>query len=290
MSFKNLKRDSNKFDKLVDEAAKLTNKKSYSDDRMWKPTVDKVGNGFAEIRFLPAPEGEELPWVQYFDHFFKGPTGLYYVERSLTTLGEPDPLGEYNSVLWNQSEEKDSPGRKQARNQKRKLNYVSNIEVIKDPDHPENEGKQFLYQYGKKIFDKIMDKMQPEFDDEEAINPFDFWAGANFKLKIRQVDGFRNYDKCEFGAVAVHNEDDAELEKIYDNLYSLTEFNDPKHYKSYGELKTKMNSVLGLRAVSAENEVESTPPPAVKEVAQSPVEEDDDDDIMASFSRLANED
>jgi len=247
MSFADLKRSSSKsFDKINQELSKLNQKSSYGKDdgRYWKPTVDKVGNGYAEIRFLPPKEGEDLPWVMIWDHGFQGPNGLWYIENSLTTLGQDDPVSEYNSKLWNSTSDDDGPERKQARQQKRRLSYYSNIYVVKDASNPENEGKVFIYKYGKKIFDKIKDVMHPEFEDEEAMNPFDFWSGASFKLKIRQVEGYRNYDKSEFDSPSPLLADDADLEGVYEQLHSLSDIVDPKNFKSYTDLKTKMLKVL----------------------------------------------
>ena len=195
MSFANLKKNRDQISKLLQAAEAVggsTEKKSYEDNRFWKPTVDKVGNGYAVIRFLPAAECNDLPWARYGDHGFKGPTGLWYIERSLTSTGQQDPVGELNSKLWNSGIDAD---KEIARDRKRRLHYVSNVMVVNDPANPANEGKVFMYQYGKKIFDKIMDLMQPTFADEKPVNPFDFWEGADFKLKIRQVEGYRNYDK-----------------------------------------------------------------------------------------------
>ena len=202
MSFANLKRNRDQISNLLQAAEAVggsTEKKSYTDERMWKPTVDKAGNGYAVIRFLPAGEGVDVPWARYWDHGFKGPQGQWYIEKSLTSIGLNDPVGEMNSLLWNSGIEADKD---KARTQKRRLHYVSNILVVSDPGNPANEGKVFMYQYGKKIFDKIMDMMQPQFQDEEPVNPFDFWEGANFKLKIRQVEGYRNYDKSEFASTS----------------------------------------------------------------------------------------
>ena len=194
MSFANLKSNRDQIAKLIQAADQAGGgeKKSYADDRIWKPTVDKAGNGYAVLRFLPSGEGQELPWVRYWDHGFKGPTGLWYIENSLTSIGQPDPVGELNSRLWNSGVESDKD---KARDQKRRLHYVVNMLVLQDPSNPTNEGKVFLYKFGKKIFDKIMDSMQPEFADESPVNPFDFWEGADFKLKIRNVEGYRKYDK-----------------------------------------------------------------------------------------------
>ena len=302
MSFANLKRNKNKIDQLV-AAAEATgggsSNNKYEDTRFWKPTVDKANNGYAVIRFLPAAEGNDLPWNRYWDHGFKGPTGRWYIEKSLTSIGQNDPVGELNSRLWNSGIEAD---KQKARNQKRRLHYVSNVMVVSDPANPDNEGKVFLYQYGKKIFDKLMDAMQPEFADEEPVNPFDFWNGANFKLKIRDVEGYRNYDKSEFSAPSALNDDDAELEKIYNGLYDLREFTDASQYKSYDELKAKLMSVLGEEANAGAPKIDDeiklgneTPAPSMKESTPSTIEEtissnDDEDDLMAHFSQLLDDD
>jgi len=310
MGFSNLKKNRGRnIDKLVQEAEKINSgggdgqKNKYGDDRVWKPSVDKSGNGYAVIRFLPAPDGEELPWVRYWDHGFKGPTGLWYIERSLTSVGKTDPVSEMNSLLWNSGREED---KQTARERKRRLHYVSNIYVVKDPANPENEGKVFLYQYGKKIFDKIMDMMQPQFEDEDPVDPFDFWEGADFKLKIRNVEGYRNYDKSEFASqAALLGGDDEELEGVYNRMYSLKEFNDEKNYKSYDELKAKLHRVLGEGSEdtlttaesisldetssapsfkSSEPEVDAPTPKADND------DDDDDDDTLSYFAKLAAQD
>ena len=234
--------------KLVTAAEKLVNggAKSYEDNRFWAPIIDKSGNGYSIIRFLPAPAGEDLPWIRYWDHGFKGSTGRWYIENSLTSIGQTDPIGELNSKLWNTGRDED---KEIARLRKRRLHYVSNILVISDPANPANEGKVFLYKYGKKIFNKCNDIMQPQFKDEEPVNPFDFWTGANFKLKIRNFEGYRNYDKSEFDKPSsLYGADDKRLEEVYEKLYSLKEFLDPKNYKSYAELTQKLNQVLGSGA------------------------------------------
>jgi hypothetical protein len=295
MSFENLKRNRDQISKLVQAAEKVNgggDKKSYSDDRIWKPTVDKAGNGYAVLRFLPAAEGQELPWVRYWDHGFKGPTGLWYIENSLTSIGKDDPVGELNSRLWNSGIESDKD---RARDQKRRLHYVANVLVVSDPSAPQNEGKVFLYKFGKKIFDKIMDLMQPSFQDEEPINPFDFWEGAEFKLKIRNVEGYRNYDKSEFGGKSeLYDADEAKLETVYNSLHDLSEFTDPKNYKTYDELKTKLARVLGEAVEGGAPTVkemvqmnEPDPAPAMPSAEQ--VVADDDDDTMSYFAKLANE-
>ena len=243
MSLAALKKQSD-FSSLIDEYNKQTtpqDTKSFDDERIWKPELDKSGNGYAVIRFLPAPEGEDIPWQRMFSHSFQGPGG-WYIENSLTTINKNDPVGEANRRLWNSGSEAD---KETARRQKRKLSYFTNIYVVADPKHPENEGKVFLYKFGKKIFDKIMEAMQPQFDDEQAINPFDLWKGANFKLKIRKVDGFWNYDKSEFEAVAQLLPSDEELEKVYQSEYPLKPFHEESNFKSYAELKEKMERVLG---------------------------------------------
>jgi len=300
MSFENLKRNRDQISKLVSAAEQVNGggeKKSYGDDRIWKPTVDKAGNGYAVLRFLPAPEGEDLPWVRYWDHGFKGPTGMWYIENSLTSIGQTDPVGELNSRLWNSGIEADKD---RARDQKRRLHYVVNVLVVSDPGNPDNEGKVFLYKFGKKIFDKLNEAMNPEFEDESPMNPFDFWAGADFKLKIRNVEGYRNYDKSEFDSPRPLSEDDDELEKIWKSQYSLQELVDPKNFKSYDELKAKMNRVLGLDGGSAggtmstADEVEFTEAPKPEAAAApafaSAATDDDDDDSMSFFEKLAADD
>ena len=252
MSFAELKKNrGSSITQLAEAAEKVAEgKKNYADERFWAPTVDKAGNGYAVIRFLPAPEGELLPWVRYWDHGFKGPTGRWYIENSLTSIGKDDPVGEVNGKLWNSGVESD---KEKARSQKRRLHYVANILVISDPANPANDGKHFLFKFGKKIFDKIVDRMQPEFKDEEPVNPFDMWAGADFKLKIRNVEGYRNYDKSEFAAASpLLGGDDKKLEAIYKGLHKLADFIDPKNYKSYDELKKKLSEVLGDAALTAE--------------------------------------
>lgn len=299
MSFANLKRNRDQISKLVQAAEKVgggsTEQKSYEDDRIWKPTVDKAGNGYAVFRFLPAAEGQDLPWVRYWDHGFKGPTGLWYIENSLTSIGQTDPVGELNSKLWNSGLESD---KEVARAQKRRLHYVANIYVVSDPGNPENEGKVKIFKFGKKIFDKIMDVMQPEFADEQPVNPFDFWDGADFKLKIRNVEGYRNYDKSEFAAPnPLLNGDEGKLEAIYDSMHNLGEFTDPKNYKSYAELKAKLMRVLGQEAemgaptIQQErvmNEPAAAPQP--KAVATAADMDDDDEDTMSYFAKLAQDD
>lgn len=306
MSFANLKSKSMDVTKLVSAANEMngggTEKKSYGDDRFWKPTVDEGGNGYAVVRFLPAAEGQELPWVRYWDHFFKGPSGQWYIEKSLTTIGQNDPVSELNSRLWNSGIEDDKDT---ARKQKRRLHYVSNILVVQDPSNPANNGKVFLYDFGKKIFDKIMDKMQPEFPGEEPVVPFDFWNGADFQLKIRNVAGYRNYDKSEFKAPsALYEADEVKLEATYNQMFDLGEFTAPTSFKPYDELKGRLEVVLGTavgaNAVAAtanvsqtaeENVGRSAPEP---EIVSSPApavgKEDDEDDTLSYFAKMAQED
>ena len=304
MSFEALKRNRDQISKLVSaaEAVGGGEKKSYDDERIWKPTVDKAGNGYAVLRFLPAAAGEDLPWVRYWDHGFKGPTGQWYIENSLTSIGQPDPVGELNSRLWNSGHDED---KERARAQKRRLHYVVNALVVEDPSAPHNVGRVVLYKFGKKIFDKIMDVMQPQFADETPINPFDFWDGADFKLKIRQVEGYRNYDKSEFASKSsLYDGDETKLEEIYTKIHALSEFNDPKNYKSYDELKAKLSRVLGedvgfgAGAPSmAQEKMMHTPTPAPEPVSMAaPVTAeqmssgDEVDDTMSYFAKLANDD
>lgn len=308
MSFADLKRnrvsDIARLTAQAEKAAGGGGEKSYTDDRLWSPTVDKAGNGYAVIRFLPAGSGEDLPWVRYWDHGFKGPTGRWYIENSLTSIGKNDPVSEINTTLWNSGREED---KEIARARKRRLHYVSNILVISDPANPANDGKVFLFKYGKKIFDKILDKMQPQFQDEKPIDPFNFWEGCNFKLKIVNVEGYRNYDKSQFDSVTpLFNGDEAKLEAVYNQLHPLKEFLDPKNYKTYEELKKKLHEVLGeeglvlptAEAVKLDEKAEapkikaaaapsfasaSTPTPANAAV------DDDEGDTLSYFAKLAKE-
>ena len=293
MSLDKLK-STNNLDKLL-SAVKEDNKdpsekKSYVDERLWKPELDTSGNGYAVIRFLPAIEGEDLPWVKLFSHAFQGPTGQWYIENSRTTLGRgdvgKDPVSEYNTSLWNSGVETD---KEIARKQKRKLSYYSNIYVVSDSKNPENEGKVFLFRYGKKIFDKLMAAMQPEFEDESPINPFDFWKGANFKLKIRKVDGYWNYDKSEFEAPSAILDDDSAIERIWKEQYSLADFTAPSNFKSYEELKTRLDAVLSGKQVVSNQTVEDEPI-AQPKVDTKPVESKqvEDEDTMDYFNKLAN--
>ncbi len=308
MSFADLKRKSqNSFATLTKELEK-TNSNSSGDERLWKPSVDTAGNGFAIIRFLPAPDGEEVPWAKLYSHAFQGPGG-WYIENSLTTNGGKDPVGNVNRRLWNSGSDAD---KETARKQKRKLSYYTNIYVVKDSANPENEGQVKLYKFGKKIFDKIMAAMQPEFEDETPINPFDMWEGANFKLKITNVAGYWNYDKSEFAAPTALAADDSQLEAIWKSEHSLDAFTAKENFKSYEELEERLNLVLGVtqtpqvarqkvtRTLDEELENESdgrgsfTPDFASRKeekvaVAASPATEDEDD-ALSYFARLAEED
>lgn len=264
-----------------------------SDDRFWSPTVDKAGNGYAVIRFLPAPPDEDVPFIRMFDHGFQGPGG-WYIENSLTTLGKNDPVSEYNSKLWNSGIE---ANKEIARKQKRRLHFISNIYVVQDSGNPDNEGKVFLFKYGKKIFDKLNEAMNPQFADEEAVNPFDLWAGANFKLKIRNVEGYRNYDKSEFDKAGPLLDDDSDLEKVWKSEHSLQAFLEPSNFKSYDELKAKLMKVLdendstsrGSKAVDEELPWDEAPAPKQKEKAAPKIsaDDDEDDESLEFFKSLA---
>ena len=296
MSFENLKSArGSSIDKLVKAAEAVstpkTDNSSYEDNRLWKPTRDKAGNGYAVIRFLPAKEGEDLPWVRYWDHGFKGPNGLWYIEKSLTSINQPDPVSEVNTQLWNTGRDEDKA---LARERKRRLHYVSNILVINDPENPQNNGQVKLYQFGKRIFDKIMDAMQPQYADESPVNPYDFWEGADFKIKIRKVDGWTNYDASEFSPVSsLHNGDDTMLEGTYGKIYGLSEFTDPSNFKSYDELKAKLNRVLGVSAGVSAPEPVVAATMAAPEIETAPVSEpestSEEDDTMSYFAKLAND-
>ena len=301
MDFENLKNSQSNFDKLTkqieanlnpEDNAKTKNK--YQDDRLWKPELDKTGNGYAVIRFLPAPQKEEMPWARVWSHAFQGPGG-WYIENSLTTLGQKDPVSEENTILWNSGVDSD---KEIARKRKRKLSYYSNIYVVSDPKHPENEGKVFLFKFGKKIFDKITEAMQPAFEDEKPINPFDFWTGANFKLKIRKVDGFWNYDKSEFEAVSPITTDDEVIKGIWNKQYPLKAFLEAANFKSYDELKEKFNRVVaGSKNTETASEIDLPPttsraaatPSAPASVQSNEASSVEDDDTLSYFSKLAED-
>ena len=301
MSFASLKKASqagNTFEKLTREIEKINQPQQVgADERLWKPELDKAGNGYAVIRFLPSPDGEDMPWAKIWSHSFKGPGGQWYIENSLTTLGKDDPVSELNRELWNSGRDADKAT---ARTQKRKLSYYSNIYVVSDPVHPENEGKVFLYKYGKKIFDKLVEAMQPAFADETPLDPFNLWEGADFKLKIRKVDGYWNYDKSEFAAPAtLGGLEDQALEDIWKKSYSLNEFEAAKNFKTYEQLQARLNLVLGTRpapVVVDESQEQVKPDNWGKEVtdfrekavAASPVA--DEGNTLSYFQSLAEED
>ena len=300
MSFSNLKKQSSLGSltaKLVSQVEKMNKGSNGVDDRLWKPEVDKAGNGYAVIRFLPAPDGEDLPWSKLYTHAFQA-SGGWYIENSLTTLGQKDPVSEYNSQLWNSGVDSD---KEVARKQKRKLSYYSNVYVVKDPSNPANEGKVFLFRYGKKIFDKITAAMQPEFEDEQAINPFDFWAGANFKIKIKKVAGYWNYDSSEFAAPAPLLDDDDAMEAIWKQEYSVAELVAPDQFKSYEDLKKRLDYVLGLTVApkrrDPEVENEETTLGELEDLSEgrTPVDttpssvntDEDEEDALSYFAKLA---
>ena len=298
MSFKDLKKQSKLGSltaKLVKEVEKMNNNGASGDERTWKLDVDKSGNGYAVIRFLPAPEGEDLPFVKLYSHAFQGPGG-WYIENSLTSLGQKDPVSEYNTQLWNNGTD---AGKETARKQKRKLTYMSNIYVVKDPANPENEGKVFLFKYGKKIFDKLTAAMQPEFEDEEAIDPFDFWQGANFKLKAKNVAGYRNYDSSEFAAVSPLLDDDDALEALWKKQFSLAEIVSTDQFKSYEDLKKRLEYVLGSKRPAQDpdvfdedndrGEAEELVTAAVSTPPTTSTVDKDEDDALSYFAKLAEE-
>jgi len=304
MGFADLKKQSklgSLTEKLVKEVEKMNNSGNSSDDRVWKLECDKSGNGYAVIRFLPAPDGEDLPFVKVYSHAFQGPGG-WLIDSCLTTLNQKCPVCEHNSGLWNSGMDSN---KEVARKQKRKLTYVSNIYVVKDPTNPENEGKVFLFKYGKKIFDKLTEAMQPEFEDETPIDPFDFWKGANFKLKAKNVAGYRNYDSSEFASQSALLNDDDAMEAIWKKQYSLAEFVAPDQFKSYEEMKKRLESVLGGKTARVDSEVEDEddyrgPAPSLTEDLRSELNnlkptrsvavDDDDDDALSYFAKLASDD
>lgn len=305
MDLSTLKKKRFDIDKLVQAAQESgggDNKKSGQDERIWKPTVDKSGNGYAVVRFLPSPSDDGMPWVRYWDHGFKGPTGKWYIEKSLTSIGQQDPLGEMNSRLWNSGSDDD---KETVRQRKRRLHYVTNILVVSDPANPANEGKVFMYQFGKKIFDKIMDLMQPQFPGEEPVNPFDLWEGADFQLKIRNVEGYRNYDRSEFKSPSeLFDGDENQLQAVLNQVHDINEFVDPKNYKTYDQLQTKLMEVLGESAprttkeeVAMDTQQAAPQPAAVAPEPEIPATaaevsdaSEDEDDTLSYFQKLANAD
>jgi hypothetical protein len=289
---------SNAFEKIANPS---NESKGYADDRFWKLEGDKAGNGTATIRFLPRVEGDELPWVRVFSHGFQGPTGKWYIENSLTTLGEQDPVSELNTTLWNSGVE---ANKKIAQNQKRRLSYIANVLIVSDPKHPENEGKVMLFKFGKKIFDKIMDKARPTFEDEKPVNVFDFWEGANFKLRMRKKDGFTNYDESAFQEPSALGDDD-KIVSVAQAQHKLSEFLDRKNFKSYDELKRKLDEVLsgnGFNAKSAAEMADDQPasmeapepakaaPAFTPKASAKPSMDEDDEDVMSYFEKIAKED
>ena len=287
MSLDNIRKN-NSLDKLLGAVTKENQpqeKKSYTDERLWKPELDKSGNGYAVLRFLPAVHGEELPWAKVYSHAFQGPTGQWYIENSLTTVGQKDPVSEYNTALWNTGAESD---KEIARKQKRKLQYYSNVYVVTDPKHPENEGKVFLFRYGKKIYDNLLAAMQPEFQDEKPVNPFDPFSGANFKLKIRKVAGFWNYDTSDFESSSQLFEDEAKIEAVCQKAYPLKEFTAADNFKSYDELKTRLDIVLSGKTVvgNVAETIEESPVETKTETKETKSETTDD--TLSYFEKLAN--
>ena len=290
-SFANLKRNRSSLDKLtkaIETTTQASEAGSKDDTRFWKPTVDKSGNGMAVFRFLPAPsvDGDDaLPWVRVFNHGFQGPGG-WLIDNCLTTLNEKCPVCEYNSTLWNSGIE---ANKDIARKQKRKLSYIANILMVSDPSNPENDGKVFLFKFGKKIFDKITEAMNPEFADETPVNPFDMWEGANFKLKIRKVEGYQNYDKSEFAEKsAIFNGNDEKLEELWKSEYSLKEFTEKKHFKSYEQLKARLDKALGFESVQPRTKAADTTPSLEEDVPFDSSGVDDED--LDYFKSLANAD
>ena len=283
-SFSQLKQSSNaSLDSLSKELTKLNESATNTgqDDRFWKLTVDKAQNGHAVIRFLPASNNETVPWVRMFSHGFQG-SGGWYIENSLTTIGQKDPVSEYNTKLWNSGIDSD---KELARKQKRKLQYIANVFIVSDPANPDNEGKVFLFKFGKKIFDMINDKMNPEFEDETAVNPFDLWNGCNFRLRARKKDGYRNYDKSEFDSASALADDDAELERIWNTQYSLEELVAPDQFKSYDELKAQFERAIGSGSVGSDSVFEDEVPTTNYQESSSI---DENDDSLDYFKKLAD--
>ncbi len=305
MSFAAMKRNRTDLSKIIEAVGGNDQKTNdNNDDRFWKPTIDKAKNGYAVVRFLPGTEGDTMPFVKYFDHFFKGPTGQWYVEKSLTSIKLPDPLSEANSKLWN--EDGSEEAKRIVRERKRQLRHVANVLIVSDPSNPENEGKVKLFRFGKKIMDKIQDSLQPRFPDEQPMNPFNMWEGADFVIKIRNVEGYANYDASTFKAIAPIPGSDDELEAIYNQQHSLKEWYDPSEYKTYDELKNRLAIVLGESSNStrkfedlddeipnfdAPKPMAAQSPPSVAAVEVPTAESSmDDDETMKYFSNMLKED
>ena len=307
--FASLKKNSQgSIDRLSAEIQKLSSKQSYDDDRMWSLTRDKSDNGYAVIRFLPPVEGEDIPWVRVFSHGFQGKGG-WLIENCPTTIsGKKCPICEANNELWNSGLE---ANKQIARDRKRKLSYISNILVVSDPANPSNDGKVFLYKFGKKIFDKLQEAMNPTAPDEPKYNPFDLWKGANFKLKSHRESGFVSYEKSAFQPQsALFDGEEKRLEALWKTQYPLLPFVAPDQFKSYEELSSRLVSVLkgGVAEGAATRAEEAKPesdfrtkmraadespfdPTPKKNAAPAKVAKaDDDDDAMAYFKRLAEDD
>lgn len=296
MDIKTLRASRNDFSKIASEFEKTANGKSFADNRFWKPERDKAGNATATIRFLSRTEGDDLPWVKVWSHAFKGTTGRWFIDSCITTIGKDCPVCEMNSKLWNSTTDDNSPARKQTRSQKRKLEYIANILVVNDPKHPENNGQVFLFKFGKKIFDKIMDKARPTFEDEQPVNVFDYWEGANFKLRMKMVEKFPNYDSSEFEAVSAVADTDEEILKIANAQYKLSEFVEPDKFKSYDEQKKRLVSVISGEVINEESaaslseelgKVKAAPTPKVK---AAPLDEENDEEMLSYFQTIADED
>jgi hypothetical protein len=287
--FSKLKKSSGNLDIMkqkIQSMAASSENKSSDKDNYWKPEVDKAGNGLAVIRFLPAAavDGDDgLPWAKVFNHGFQGPGG-WLIDNCLTTKGQQCPVCEHNNKLWNSGIE---ANKEIVRKQKRKLSYTANVYIVSDPKHPENEGQVKLFKFGAKIFEKVTEAMNPAFEDETPMNPFDLWKGANFKLKITKVAGYQNYDKSEFMSPSPLLENDAELEKIWKSEHSLTALTADKEFKSYDDLKARLDKVLG--ATDVPKTTVETLRAAPKQAVTADISEDDTDEDLAYFSKLAEE-
>jgi len=293
MSFADLKRKSQSNFEFLQKELEKSSTSNGADDRLWKPELDASGNGYAVIRFLPAPDGETVPWAKLYTHAFKGPGG-WLIDNCPTTLGDKCPVCAENTKLWGSGHESDKTT---ARDRKRKLSYYSNIYVVTDPKNPSNEGKAFLFKYGKKIHDKILAAMQPEFQDETPVNIFDFWEGANFKIKIKTIGGYWNYDASEFVAPAALSSDDDKMETLWKNSYSLEAFTSPEMFKSYNDLQTRMDGVLNSSPATLQTQYEEDESPAEVTLSTRKYEStssssvsDDNDDALSYFAALANDD
>lgn len=291
IDFSQLKKQSSLGSQTEKLLKKLEESASYGTDiqNVFKLETDKMGNGRAVIRFLPAPKGEDDPFIKLYNHGFQN-NGKWFIENCPTTLGRQCELCSRNSELWNSGVD---ANKEIARSRKRKLNYYSNILVINNPANPDLEGQVMLFRYGAKIFDKIKSAMKPEFEEDAAIDPFDFWTGADFRLRVKQVAGYPNYDDSTFCSMSVLNGDDEKLQEIWEKEYSLQELISPDKFKSDEEFTKRLDFVLGNKQTTVHDDSESQEEELdmMKELEESYASRSggssEEEDALAYFEQLA---